>query len=223
MKIKKSNIDIVKGYLAGERPFIQVGYTPPAPTRKEGEQWVDTQGVCWEQKTGYKVRVNPQANLIREAARQKCACGQEIQYGTHLDGKFFVKTGRCFDCIIKEETELRILGVWPTYEKYKLMSNYLGFLEDMKQKIEESIKYFETESDTLKVLCNAEGFIEKFTGLNTPELLKSAKTDLREVSKTIVTVTKNKAKAKKAYETELAKVKKTLTPKKQKPPVPDNT
>lgn len=213
MKIQKSNIEIVKSYLAGERPVVMVGYKPPKTRRKEGEKWVDPNGTKWVQKNGYKVQVNEQANMIREISRQKCACGQDIQYGSKLDNKFFRKLGKCFDCVIKEETELRILGVYPYYENYKMLLNYLGFLEDMKQKIEDSIKYFETETGALEVLCNSEGFLEKFEGMNTSELLNGAKKDLEEISKGIEKVTADKEEAKRIYEEELEKAKTNILQK----------
>jgi hypothetical protein len=215
MKIKKSNIEIVKGYLAGERPFVTVGYVPPPVQRKDGDEWVDTQGLKWVQRHGYKTRVNEQADMIREASQTKCACGQNIRYGNRLDEKFFIKTGKCFDCVVKEETELRILGVYPHYENYKMLSNYLGFLEDVKQKIEDSIKYFETESGTLEVLCNGEGFIEKFKGMDVEGLLETARKDLEEITSVIEKVTKDKEEAKKIYDDELKKARKSL-PKKKK-------
>lgn len=214
MRVKKSNIDIVKGYLAGERPFIQVGYTPPTVVRKEGEEWEDASGQRWRQTKGGKVSVNAQADMIRKMTQRKCACGQDIRFGSRLDSKFFLKTGKCFDCIIKEETELRALGVFQYYENWKMISNYLGFLEDLKQKIEDSVKYLSTESDTLSVLCNGEGFIEKFKGMNSTELLESAKKDLDDVKKAIAKVIKDKVKAKKIYASELKKAKKSLTPQK---------
>jgi hypothetical protein len=109
----KSNIQIVRDYLNGERPFVTVGYQKPPPTRKDGERWVDNNGITWEQRNGYKIRINEQANLIREASKQVCACGQEIRYGSNLDNKFFLKTGKCSNCTLEEETRLRVLGVWP--------------------------------------------------------------------------------------------------------------
>lgn len=210
MKIKKSNIEIVRSYLAGERPVVMVGYTPHKHKKLEGETWIDNKGVKWIQRGGCKVQVNEQANMIREASRRKCSCGQDIQYGNRLDNKFFYKTGKCFDCVIKEETELRILGVYNYYENYKILSNYLGFLEDMKQKIEDSINYFETESNTLEVLCNSEGFLEKFKGMNTVELLEGAKKDLEEINKGIEKVSADKEKAKKIYDEELEKARANL-------------
>ncbi len=217
MRIKKSNIEIVKSYLAGERPFVQVGYTAPVVKRKEGEEWVDANGRKWRQTKGGKVSVNSQADLIREITQQKCACGQDIRYGNRFDQKFFVKTGMCYDCVIKQETELRILGVFNQYEQWKLLSNYLSFLEDMKQKIEDSIKYFQTESETLSILCNGEGFLEKFKGMNTGDLLVAAQKDLVEISETIKKVAKDKEKAKKIYETDLIKARKRALAAMKKP------
>lgn len=213
MKVHKSNIEIVKSYLAGERPVVMVGYAPPAAKRKDGEEWEDVSGKRWKMVNGAKVSVNSQSEMIRKMTRQKCSCGQDIRYGDRLDEKFFVKTGKCFDCIIKEETELRVLGVYPHYERYKLLSNYLGSLKDLKEKIEDSIKYFEEETGTLSVLCNGEGFIEKFRGMNTSDLLLTAKKDLKKVIKTIFEVSKNKEKAKKVYEKELIKARKLFTAK----------
>ncbi len=210
----KSNLDIVKSYLNSERPFVTVGYTPKTVTHKEGEEWVDSRGQRWRQTKSGKETVNQQAEMIRKLTKQKCSCGQDIRYGNKLDEKFFLKTGKCFECIIAEETRLRVLGVFPFYEKYKLLSNYLGFLEDMKQKIEDSIRYFQTEGDTINIVCNGEGFMEKFKGLNAEELLKSAQKDLKEIIVTMEEVAKNKAKAKKVYDSETARAIKRVTSKK---------
>ena len=211
----KSNLEIVQNYIDGTRPFVQVGYTPPEIKRELGSTWTDVNGVKWEQRNGYKTRVNEQANMIKETMKQKCTCGQDIKFGDRMDQLFFSKTGKCFDCLIMEETEYRALGVFPLYESYKLLSNYLGFLEDMKGKIEDSVQYFDGEDGTLKILCNSEGFIENFRGLNTTDLLVSAKKDLAEIIKSIAKVTREKNKAKKAFESELKKKRKSLTPKKQ--------
>jgi hypothetical protein len=213
MKVKKSNIDIVKGYLEGTRPFIQVGYVPSTIQRKEGEEWVDASGKKWRQTKGGQVTVNAQAELIRSLTSQKCSCGQDIRYGNPLDEKFFFKTGKCYECIIKDETRLRVLGVFPHYEKYKLLSNYLGFVKDMQQKIQDSIRYLENESGTLSVLCNGDGYIEKFQGMNTTDLLKSAKKDLAEVIKTVAIVKKDTAAAKQIFKKAEGKALKMLTAK----------
>lgn len=205
MKIQKSNIEIIKSYVNNERPFVTVGYVPPNIQRKEGEVWTDNDGKKWTQKNGYKSPVHEQTELIRTQIQQKCKCGQNIKYGTRLDEKFFWKTGKCFDCIIKEETRLRILGVFPQYENYKLISNYLGNLEDIKRQIQDSIRYLKNEDGELKIVCNSEGFLEKFTGLNTTELLIAARKDLKEINGLIKKIRVEKRKIKSFYITEYKK------------------
>ena len=75
------------------------------------------------------------------------------------------------------------------------------FIIDIK--IEDSIKYFSGEDRTLDVVCNSEGFIEKFTGLNTDELLKNARSDLKAINKKIKIVSKDAGKVKKEFNIEL--------------------
>lgn len=212
----KSNLQIISDYLNGERPFVTVGYTAPEITRKEGDTWTDNNGVKWEQKNGFQIRINENASIIKSAIKQRCDCGQEIQYGGKLDELFYSKTGKCFECILKEENDLRILGVYPQYERYKLLSNYLGFLNDMKMKIKDSIEYLKNENSSLDLVCNSAGFIEKFRGMNTTELLESAVKDLEEITKTIEIVTKDTAGAKEEYLKDLDVSKKFFSSKKKK-------
>ena len=62
----KSNIDILRDYVAGERPFIQVGYTGEKNKyRKDGDKWKDKNGIEWERKNGQNVRLTKsQADLL---------------------------------------------------------------------------------------------------------------------------------------------------------------
>ena len=64
----KSNLNIVRDYVAGNRPFIQVGYDPNLnnSTRKEGEEWEDGQGNKWIWKNGSKIKVPKIAKIIIE-------------------------------------------------------------------------------------------------------------------------------------------------------------
>lgn len=208
MKTKKSNIEIVKNYLSGERPFTQVGYTGKRIKRKDGDQWTDKKGIKWEQKNGFKVRVNEQANLIRELTEQKCKCGQQIKWGDKFDRLFYNKTGLCYECIIKEETNLRILGLYPLYERKKLLSNYLGSLKTVKEKVEETIKYFENNDGEITMLCNSDGVLEKFIGTNRNMILEDARKDLKEIDSEINIVSKDYEKTKTEFEEAVSKLEK---------------
>ena len=144
----KSNISVIRDYLNGDRPFIITGYTGKQYVkRKIGTQWTDSKGIRWEQKECGPVRVNRVAEIIREArSKEVCKCGQEIRWGTKQDQIFYRKTGMCANCVIDYENKLHITGIWNEYEKYKLISNELGYLKDMQQKIEDTIKLFSNES-----------------------------------------------------------------------------
>lgn len=175
----KSNIDIVKGYLQGERPFVQVGYTGGADKyiiRKEGETWADSSGKQWVHQDGVTKTVTPLMDMIREETNDKCKkCNREIRWGNKYDRKMFNKTGRCFDCLIEEETELRIKGQFKLYESKKLLENELSYLKDVKQKLRESKEYVKSEQKLTFV--NSNGMVEEWSNQARQELEKSIKKD----------------------------------------------
>lgn len=196
----KSNIAIIKDYLAGERPFSQIGYTGKEYAKRSvGERWVDANGQEWEQKEYGPVTINRVAELVKAAQVQKCKCGQDIKWGSRLDRIFFRKTGLCENCLIDYETKLRIVGIYDDYEKFKLLSNELGFLKDVRTKIEATLKFFKSESGDVKVLCNSEGFTERWKNTNRDQILRDAKRDLKMARKRIAEIAKEKNKFKKKY------------------------
>jgi len=197
----KSNIDILKDYVAGVRPFVQVGYIGNKNKyRKEGTRWKDSDGIEWERKNGRNVRLTKtQGDFVRELIKQTCKCGMDIKWGDKMDKKFFYRTGLCADCLIDYETKLRIVGVYPDYERYKVISYELGFIKEARDKVLEVIKYFEENSGDMEMICNSEGFIERWKNTNGTEILENAKKDLALAKKRIALVTKAKNEAKKKY------------------------
>lgn len=176
----KSNIDIVKGYLAGERPFTQVGWTDDLVKRKEGEKWTDAQGKSWVKKNGYKKRVNNNGKVSPEAARLLCSvCKCDMKWGNHLDDKIFPKTGRCYDCNIDFEAKLRAEGKFKTYEQIKIFKNQRGACLDFKSKLEETIEYLEKSNDDI-VYLNEDGSKEIWKDTMRQSVLDDAKNDYAE-------------------------------------------
>lgn len=199
-KTGMSNMDIVRAYAHGERPFITVGYITPTIKRKIGDQWEDTRGIMWEQKNGYKIRVNPQADLIKKIIKQKCRkCGMDIERGNKYDRLFFVKTGMCYECLTNYETSLRIVGIFDVYEQCKLLANEIGFFKDVKAKLKETVEFFNKEDTSVEVLCNSEGFREKFHGTNKDKILKDAKKDLTAVRRHLTEIILKMKKAREEF------------------------
>ena len=205
----KTNIEIVKSYLEGEKLFPVFGYTGKKYVKRAiGERWTDKSNQEWEQKAGGPQKINRVANIVREAiGNQKCRCGQQIRWGTKLDRLFFNKTGLCEGCLIDYETKLRVLGIYNDYEKYKLASNELGHVKDMKTKIRETIKYFESDDTDVKMLCNSEGFVERWRTTNIEDILKDARKDLKEAHQRIVALVRIRDEQKVKYIEACAKYK----------------
>lgn len=202
-KTGKSNIDILKDYVAGTRPFIQVGFVGDKHKfRKDGEKWTDKDGIEWQRKNGQNIRLTKsQADLIRELIHknQKCECGQDIRWGTKLDQYFFFRTGLCENCLITYETDLRILGIYEIYEKYKLISYELGRVTDVKEKLKEVIKFFEEDNGDVEMICNSEGFIERWKNTNTEKIKEDAVRDLELINKKIEELSKLQEENKRLY------------------------
>ena len=152
----KSNIEIVKDYLNGERPLTVVGYAAPAEQKHSvGERWTDSRGREWEQKENGPVRVTKVIDIVRAEFDDRCSdCGCEIRWGSRHDRKFFNKTGKCFDCLIKEETDLRIKGQYVLYERKKILNNQRTYLLDIRTKLREAFDFTKEHKELTYVNSN---------------------------------------------------------------------
>lgn len=199
----KSNIQILRDYVDGVRPFTQVGFVGDKHKyRKEGEKWKDKNGIEWERRDGQNVRLTKtQSDLIREliSKNQKCKCGQDIRWGSKLDKYFFTRTGLCENCLITYETNLRILGIYETYERYKLVSYELGRIIEARDKIKEVIKFFDENTGDVEMICNSEGFIERWKNTNTDKIKEDAAKDLAIANERIEKLLKITEEARQLY------------------------
>ena len=209
-KIMKSNIEIVKDYLAGVRPVSVFGYTGNKYIkRKVGERWTDVSGIEWVQKNSGPQRVNRMADAVREAMGidkcKKCKC--EIRWGTRTDQILYRKTQLCTDCLIEYETKLRILGIYNYYEIMKLAANELSYLKDLKTKILETLKFFKEDNGDVTMVCNSEGFIERWKNTNREQIVQSAKEDLKIIRTRISVLNKIKLENQRKFKKEVRKYK----------------
>jgi len=184
----KSNLSIVKDYLDGNRPFIQVGYDPNLNNskRKEGEIWEDSQGNKWMWKNGSKRKIPKLAQIKIE---QRCnICNADTKWGNYLDQKVYPKTGRCYDCNIAFDSKLKILGVFEDYEKHKIYKSMLSEMNDFKQQMTESLTYLESDSSLPKLQYFNEDGSQEFWTDDTDmksKVLTDLKKDLTSVNERI--------------------------------------
>ena len=187
MARRRWNKETIQQVMSDENPFIQVGYKPAEVQRKVGERWQDVKGITWEQRKGYKMRINVQVESIRELLKQVCSvCKKDVHLvGTRYDEKVFGRTGKCYDCLIDDHSKLMINGGIKEHEQKVVWSNQLSYLKDMKKHIEETLDVLSKKTDTKTEMVHADGSITTWEADPLDVLLESAKSDLVKVNEGI--------------------------------------
>jgi hypothetical protein len=179
----KSNLSIVKDYLSGERPFLQVGYDANLENnkRKEGDEWEDSQGRKWVWKNGSKRRISKRATIINEQ-RCKC-CKMDVRWGNYLDDRVWPKTGYCYDCFINFQTELKMMGMFEVYNELQDLKNERSILEDYKKKFEESQKFCQQNQGKPVEFLEEDGSFERWEGVQDyTKILEDVTNDLVKIN-----------------------------------------
>lgn len=200
-----SNMDVVRKYLAGERPYLTITthVTEKEKYRNEGEEWV-LDGIKYKKLNGKTIKLTKtQGDIIRQAiddALDCKLCSAQWKWANNNDRKYLTRTGLCADCLIDYETKLRIAGIYDSYEKYRMASYELGFLKDKKEKLDEVIEYFNKNDGDIVKMAESE-YDEHITWKNTnkDKILGDAVKDFAEVKKLIKNGKKIVGEYKKAY------------------------
>jgi hypothetical protein len=113
---------------------IVVGWRPGLETkRQEGEVWETLDGRKWTVKNGIT-----QTLTKLDTANTPWFCPQCTKSMPHrFDTKFWRLRGKCMDCVIKEETEIRRQGKWEEYEQQILKANYRAVLVDKLMELQD--------------------------------------------------------------------------------------
>jgi|TARA_B100000287_G_scaffold417009_1_gene452350 hypothetical protein len=83
---------------------IQSGYSPVEEKHEVGDKWVDSDGVEWEQKEHYRVKVSrmPSVGLFSKVCKDcDSPCLKSFDKDTH------VRNGRCYKCQTIWEEDLK--------------------------------------------------------------------------------------------------------------------
>lgn len=163
-------VDALRNQLASkiqkfDRPIV--GWRPEAePTRKEGERWFDAEGKAWTVKNGIKQSISKLQDAKTPWWCPKC----EKSMGHRLDDKFFKLYNQCYDCTIKQHTQMKIDGTWDAFEKRMLRENEKAYLRDMIEERKDYIRTFRTpqvhfENGGWEELAKLEHFTELFESL----------------------------------------------------------
>ena len=140
------------------------------PQRQEGDFWKDRDGKQWTVKGGIKQSISP---LQGAKTPWWCpVCGKNM---TKLDVKTFRATTKCYDCVAKEESRIKMDGLWDTHKEKKILENQIDWLKD---RIVELTHYHDTLSNPeIQHFDSDTGVILKIDKYSMP--LDTVKKDLR--------------------------------------------
>jgi hypothetical protein len=150
----------------GEKTSVGTGYTKQQEFHEEGDVWNENDRT-WTIKNGIKQNIT-KLDKAKESIHVPlfCPCCDKIMKNKY-DKPFYLQYKRCFNCQIEFETELRIKGLWETYEKTILNSDIDGIINEfniwMDGEINESNTSYITEA----------GDIERWVGSSKKKLLEN--------------------------------------------------
>lgn len=185
----KSNLQIVRDYYEGNRPFKQIGYDPKLEdvNRKEGDEWEDSNGNRWKKENGYRKRISKNAKIIIE---KRCkGCNKDTRWGNYLDDRVWPKSGFCYNCFVENETKMKIAGVYKEFDRLRELRNVKSFLMDHKQKMDEAKLFCEQHQGEPVVFYNEDGSSETWEGKEDySKILEDVTADLKKINERLESI-----------------------------------
>jgi hypothetical protein len=166
--------------LTKEEGKITVGWRPNYVERKEGDTWEDVDGNQWVRKQGFSEKLTK-----LDTAKTPWFCPECEKAMPHkFDTKFWRIRNKCMDCVIKEETEMKRLGLYELYEKENMKKNYIAAI---KYKLEELEDLKETVSAPTIVHADDERIlmVERWN-VDIDQVKKDIEEDIERLKKVLV-------------------------------------
>mgnify|MGYP003154971604 CR=1 FL=1 len=132
------NLQKVQDMLDGNfKTKIQSGYTPTQEEHKVGDKWIDSDGVEWEQKEGYRSKVSKMANVGLGDICSEDDCKKLII--KKWDKDTYKADGRCYHCQLNYELDLKFDAPirWFAYRRLKDFQNMASIEKEMEQWVDE--------------------------------------------------------------------------------------
>lgn len=160
----------------GEKTQIQTGWEKNQGTYKEGDIW-EEQGKKWTIKNGLKQTVTKLDAIKRLIVLPlSCPnCGQLMKVNEY-NKKMWGIHQKCFDCVIKMESEIKRQGKWDEYCAGIMNKNKDAELDYLEQALEQWV----TEKDSF---VSEAGEVEKWGGGDKTEIYKQVKDEITKLKK----------------------------------------
>ena len=155
--------NLVKGKY-GDKSTVGIGYSKPKEFHNEGDVW-EEDGRTWIIKNGVKQNITKldkaKEGIVLPLFCPKCSKATK----QHLDKKWYIMYGHCFNCQVDHEHQLRKEGKLEAFEKQVVNDHLEGTIKDFEVWFNELIN--EKES-----FITEAGDIEKWDGNGKEQLLK---------------------------------------------------
>lgn len=155
--------NLVKGKY-GEKTTMGTGYEKAKEFYNEGDVW-DEDGRQWTIKNGLKQNITKldraKEGIILPLFCSTCSKAMK----PHLDKRWFIMYGHCFNCQVDVESKLRREGKLEEMEKQVINSHLEGMTKDFEVWVDELINSNET-------FVTEQGDVEKWDGSGKAQLLK---------------------------------------------------
>lgn len=160
----------------GDKTQIQTGYEKQSQTYKEGDVWEEN-GKKWTIKKGIKQTVT-KLDEIKKLVLMPFSCPEcgQLMKTDDYNKKMWTIHQKCFECVVKMETEIKRQGKWDEYVSNVMNQSKNAELNDLEQALEQWVD----EEDSF---VSEAGEIEKWGGGNKKAIYRQVKEEIAELRK----------------------------------------
>jgi len=164
------------GGKAGDRTQIQSGWEKNGKDYEEGDIWEEN-GKTWTIKNGIKMSVT-KFDKIKDLVLMPLCCPEcnNLMKINEYNKKMWGIHRKCFDCVVKMESEIKRLGKWDEYCANIMNRNKDAELNDLEIALEQWVD----EQDSF---ISEQGEVEKWGGGDKKTIYKQVKNEIVELRK----------------------------------------
>jgi hypothetical protein len=160
----------------GDRTQIQGGWEKNTQEHREGDIWEEN-NKTWTIKNGIKMTVTKLDKIKDLVLIPLCCpeCGNVMKINEY-NKKMWGIHKKCFDCVIKMESEIKRQGKWDEYSSNIMNRNKNAELDDLEAALEQWV-------DQQDSFVSEQGEVEKWGGGDKKAIYKQVKAELVELRK----------------------------------------
>jgi len=160
----------------GDKTQLQAGWERYSDRHKEGDIWEEN-GKKWTIKNGLKQTVTKLDQVKRLVVMPLAcpSCGNLMKIDEY-NKKMWAIHQKCFDCVVKMESEIKRQGKWKEYESGVMNENKDAMLDDLERALENWVD----EKDTF---VSESGEVEKWGGGDKTDVYKQVKEEIAKLRK----------------------------------------